>query len=477
MKTSAWIGLAGFVLGALLAGGTATWWVGRASAPEGHEGHAPSATGGEPSQSTRYFCPMHPAYSSDLPGECPICNMRLVPIEEEPAELEPAESRRIYRSTMNPDEVSDRPGKDSMGMEMVPVDPGPDPAEPAVPGYATVNVPAHKQQYIGVRSAPVERRTLQEELQTVATVAYDETALSFVNTKIAGWIEKLYVDRTGQSVRRGEPLLEIYSPDLVAAQEELLVAKGHLERLRQGGALPRAIEQAEALLVDSRRRLELWDVSGEQIRTLEASGTVTRTITMVAPVSGFVVEKTALLGKQVPPGENLYRIADLSTVWVLAKVYEQDVSRVRPGLAARVTLPHGAGNSYEGRVDYVYPYLDPATRTVDVRIVVPNPDGSLRPEMYANVRFRGPAGSPSLVVPNEAILDTGERRIAFVRHPAGTFEPRELTVGLRTREFTQVLAGLSEGEEVVTSGNFLIDSESRLKAALSGMGGGHKHGG
>ncbi len=472
------VALIAFLLGGLAVGGY-LHWRSPASAPgaASMDVHAGHDTGEEPSP-TRYRCPMHPNMISDTAGECPICTMRMVPIEEEAPAPPPARRKVIYRSTMNPNETSDRPGKDSMGMEMVPVEVD-EATERPVAGYATITVPVHKQQSIGVKTARVERRALAASVESVGRVDYDETGLSWVNARVSGFIEVLHVDRTGQPVRRGQPLLEIYSPELVSTQEEYLVAVRNLGRLEASGAIPAAIEKARALVQGARRRLELWEIPDDQIRDLEERGSVSRRMTIRSPVSGYVVEKAALAGKSIAPGENLYRVADLARVWVLAEVYEYQAPLIRPGQEARIILSYVPGRTYQGRVDYVYPYLDPASRTLRVRIVVPNEDGTLRPEMFASVTFRVEDAGPVLAVPNEAILDTGERRIAFVKQDEGTFEPRELVVGQRTREYTAILEGLSEGEEIVTSGNFLIDSESRLKAALSGMapaGGGHRHG-
>jgi membrane fusion protein, copper/silver efflux system len=442
MKRLSLVVVLSFSVGALAAAGIYRGYKHWVAAPS-HE-HGRAAAPGE-SVETLYHCPMHPTYVSDKPGDCPICGMRLVPMEEAKVA---------------------GPADDHEGHE-----------GPMVAGYATVNIPSHKQQYIGVKTDLVRRQRLDLSVNSVGRVDYDETGLAWVNTKVGGWIEALHVDRTGQLVRLGQPLLEIYSPELLATQEEFLIAVENLRRLTSGGAVPEAVRQAQALVEAGRRRLELWDITADQVRVLEERGQIVRRMALEAPFGGFVVEKTALVGKYVNPGENLYRIADLTRVWVQAEIFEQEAPLLRPGLEAEIRLPYMPGRSYRGRVDYIYPYLDPATRTIRVRLVVPNPDFALRPEMYAHVRFTVPQGGDHLVVPNEAILDTGERRIAFVSRGDGVFEPRELKVGLRTREHTVVLEGLKEGEPVVVSGNFLIDSESRLKAALAGMGaaGVHQH--
>jgi len=369
---------------------------------------------------------------------------------------------------MIPGEVSDHPGKDSMGMDMVPVE-GEETGAAPVAGYTTINIPAYKQQFIGVKTEKVQRRSVDSTIEAVGKVDYDETRLSWINAKVSGWIEALYVNTTAQAIRPGEPLMALYSPELVATQDEYLVARDNLERLEAGGARTEALASARDLLEDTRTKLHLLDIPQSQIDALDERGEVTRRMVLVSPVGGIVVEKTALEGKAVAAGENLFRVADLSSVWILADVYESQVSRLKPGQRATITISYQPGRSFEGRIDTIYPFLDAASRTIRVRLVVPNPGLALRPEMYANVRFDIPGGRGEIVVPNEAILDTGERQIAFVSRGEGTFEPRELKIGERTRDVTVVLHGLSEGEEVVTSGNFLIDSESRLKAALAGM--------
>ncbi len=479
------------ILAVGLLGAAAFLWVG--SRPPG-EGAGGQAEGAQAPQRARFHCPMHPTYVKDTPGDCPICGMRLVPVEEEqeavesaPPEPDPAEAR--FHCPMHPTYVKDTPGDCPIcSMRLVPVEQEEPPAgghaghgAAPVSGYSTVNIPTRKQQSIGVRTEPVRRMALSQVVDAVGRVDYDETRLSTINAKVAGWIEALHVDRTGQAVRRGQPLLDIYSPELVATQEELLLARDNLARLEAAGARPGAVAQARGLVEDARRRLALWDIPQAAIQALEERGTLARRLTLDSPVGGYVVEKNALEGMAIAPGQNLFRVADLSRVWILAEVYESQATSLQRGQRAEVAISYLPGRSLDAKVDHIYPYLDPATRTVRVRLVVPNPDGALRPEMYARVRFHGAAGGEVVAVPNEAVLDTGERKIAFVSRGDGTFEPRELLTGVRTRDHTEVREGLIEGEMVVTSGNFLIDSESRLKAALAAMGSGsgtpgHAHG-
>jgi RND family efflux transporter MFP subunit len=291
--------------------------------------------------------------------------------------------------------------------------------------------------------------------------------LASINTKFNGWVEKLNVNATGQAVKKGEPLLDIYSPELVAVQEEYLIAF----RARQAGT-----PGSEALLESARRRMQFMDVTAEQIALLEKEGTARRTLTIASPFDGIAVEKSAVEGKAITAGENLFRVADLSTVWILADVYESELSSVKAGLEATATFTALPGEKFSARVGYVYPYLDERTRTAKARLEAPNPGGKLKPDMWGNVEIVTDARE-ALSVPASAVIQTGERSVAFVDKGNGHLEPRELKLGLKTDEYIEVLEGLSEGEKVVTRALFLVDSESQLRAAISGMGaaGEHQH--
>lgn len=448
-------------------------------------------------KAVRYHCPMHPTTVSDRPGDCPICGMRLVPIEQEsPAEGaehaahatedEPVASagkkKVIYRSTMNPQEISDHPGKDSMGMEMVAeeVEGAPPGGGSAVDGRAPIQILERRRQLIGVRTTAVERRELLRTVKTVGRVTYDETRLRHVHTKVAGWVEQLYANATGELVKEGEPLLSIYSPELVATAQEYLIALRGREKMADA-TLPSARKSAEQLLSSSRRRLLLFDITPRQIRALEESGDVPTTMTLHAPISGHILVRNVTQGEKIESGVNLLDIADLSRVWVLADVYEYELPFIRLGQSARMTLSYLPGRSFDGKVTLVYPVVAEVTRTVKVRLEFPNPDFTLRPEMYAEIEIRSDLGQ-ALVIPESAVISTGKRDIAFVDRGGGTFEPRELKIGTRLADEFEVLEGLADGERVVTSGNFLIDSESKLKAALaeassdrSSSAGGHSH--
>lgn len=377
---------------------------------------SPSPRPAAQTSAQKYHCPMHPTYISDRPGDCPICNMALVPIEQD---------------------------------EHV--------AAVAIAGRVGIKLSAEKQQLIGLTTAPVELRQLQQSIRTVGRVDYAEPNVAWINTKIMGWIEKLHVDSTGQFVKKGQPLLEIYSPDLVTAQREYLVAD-------------------ESVKPAARRRLKLWDITEEQIDELERTGEVHKTLVITSPLDGYVIEKTALQGKAVMPGENLYRVADLSKVWIYADIYEYEMPHVKTGQQVFVTASYAGVRPVLGRVQYVYPYLEPQTRTVKIRIETTNTDLRLKPDMYVDVGLELD-GDKVLAVPASAVIDTGTRQIAFVDAGEGRLEPRQLHIGTRTDDYFEVISGLAEGERVVTRALFLVDSESQLKAAIAGMGaaGAHQH--
>lgn len=331
-----------------------------------------------------------------------------------------------------------------------------------------VQISPERQQLIGVKFGIVEDKTLEKVIRTVGRVDYDEKRLVTVAPKIGGWIEKLYVDFTGRYVQKGEPLLTIYSPELVSAQEEYLIALRNLKDLPGSGS---------SLLESARRRLKLWDISDAQIKALEERREVSKTLTLHSPFNGFVLEKMAYQGMNVMPGMALFKLADLSVVWLYADIYEYEFPLIRLGQEGTIQLSYYPGESIKGKIIYIYPYMDSATRTVKVRFEVPNPHGKLKPEMFANVEIKIPMGK-KLVVPEGAIIDTGTRQVAIVDRGSGYFEPREVKIGMKVNEDYVVLGGLKKGERVVTSANFLIDSESKFKEAIGGMAGmpGMEHG-
>lgn len=311
---------------------------------------------------------------------------------------------------------------------------------------------------IGVAFATAERRSLPAVVRTVGTVVYDETRLTSVTPKIEGWVEHLGVDFTGAPVSAGEPLMDVYSPMLVSAQEELVLAA----RLAADATGGRSRQNAEELLASARRRLAYWDVPAEEIRKIEERGEPTRTLTFLAPASGIVVEKNVVEGDRVMPGMVLYRIADLSRVWIEAEVFEKDLGLVAEGQAARVDFEAYPGQHFEGRVTYVHPTVSVQSRTARVRLELPNPTGALKPGMYAEIELSAPPRPPTLVVPRGAVIATGERTLVFVRAQDGALLPRKVVLGRTEGRFTEILEGLEEGESVVSSAAFLIDAESNL---------------
>ncbi len=330
-----------------------------------------------------------------------------------------------------------------------------------------VMISAERQQLIGVRTATVARRNLEHRIRTVGKVEYDETRVAHIHTKVTGWIEKLHVDFTGKLVEPGQPLLEIYSPELVSTQEEYLLALRAQESLGQS-QFEEIAQMTRSLLAATRRRLEFWDISDAQIVELETRREAVKTLALYSPIRGYVIHKNAYEGQFVDPKTDLFTIADLREVWVMADIYEQDLPYIHAGQRARITLSYLPGASLSGRVDYVYPYLEGATRTVKARIVLPNRDMTLKPGMYANVEIMVQLGE-SLVIPEDSVIDTGERQVVFVVTGAGHFEPVNVTIGGRFGGLLQVLAGLNEGDVVVSGAAFLVDSESKLRSAMGGM--------
>lgn len=342
---------------------------------------------------------------------------------------------------------------------------------PAAGDTAAARQPVHltvaQAQAIGITYAVVQRGSLGRAVRTVGQVAPAESRLAEVTTKIDGFVDRLFVDATGVTVRKGRPLLTLYSPMLVAAQEELLTARRLAASVDSGEV--EAWRSAQALVEAARRRLAYWDISADQIERLERTGEVTKTLTLVAPFDGVVLEKMVVVGQAVMPGMKLYRLADLSTVWIEGEVFEQDLALVRVGARASVELAAYPGESFPGRVSFVWPVVDEQSRSGRVRVAVSNAAGRLKPGMYATLLLDAQLGSDLLSVPAEAVVMTGERNLVFVLGEGGALEPREVTLGARAGDRQQVLAGLREGQRIVASANFLVDAESRLGAG-KGMG-------
>jgi len=369
-----------------------------------------------------------------------------------------------YRNPMGLPDVSPVPKKDSMGMDYVPVYEGDQPSS----AEGTVKVSAEKMQMLGVKTEVVATRELVRTVRAVGTLQVDERQLHAIAPKFEGWIERLHVDTTGQPVARGQALMEVYSPDLVTAQQEYLIAWRGVESVRNG--MPEIQASMRQLAAGALERLRNWDISEEDVRQLQQEGRARQTITLRSPVSGVVLEKPALKGMRFMPGETLYRISNLSSLWLLAEVFEQDLALVRPGQAARITVNAYPGQVFDGKVAFVYPTLTAETRTARVRIELANRDGRLKPAMYASVELLA-GGKKALTVPDSAVLDSGTRRIVLVQRGEGQFEPRPVKLGARADGYVEVLEGAKAGESVVTSANFLIDSESNLRAALGTFGG------
>lgn len=407
-----------------------------------------------PAEKTLYTCSMHPQVIQDQPGDCPICGMKLVPVRKETVSAgkdRQKSGRKIkyYKSTMLLGEISQIPRKDSMGMDMVPVYEGEEETQTITIDPATV-------QKMGVRTAVVTKGPLRRVIRTIGAIDYNETALADVTTKFRGWIEKLYVDSTGKQVRKGEPLFDIYSPDLYNAQNEYVLA------LNQGGT--------GGLKGSARQKLKLFDVSEDQIAQLEKTRQPQRTLRVDAPIDGIVVEKNAVQGQMVEAGMKLYRLADLGIVWVQSQIYEQDLALLKLGQEAAVTLSYLPDRKFIGRVTYIYPTVDEKTRTARVRMEFHNPGLFLKPGMFATVELNAEIEPSALLVPDSAVLRSGEKNTVFAALDNGHFEPREVTLGPRAENnMYEVMSGLQEGERVVTSGQFMLDSESQLREAIQKM--------
>ncbi len=373
------------------------------------EAHVEHAHEGEISH---YTCSMHPSVKSQEPGTCPICSMDLVPVTQEE------------------------------------VDTG------------VIFMDAQRRQTIGVRTATVARRDVSVRIRAVGKVTYDERRLAEVTVKYRGWVGKLHADATGVRVRRGKPLFTLYSAELYAAQEELLTALESQRAARETSAPTRA----DYLVDAARKRLRLWDLQEWQVDEIVSRGEPEQYLPIVSRVDGYVIEKNVFAGATVEPGEVLYRVAGLDRIWIDAEVYESELPSISEGQKAEVTLPYLPGRKFQGRVSFIYPYLEDRTRTGRIRVELPNPGLELKPDMYANVELISKRGE-RLVVPEEAVLYAGPRRLVFLDLGEGRLRPQEIEIGVKSGDDYEVLSGLAEGDVVVTSGNFLVAAESRLKSA------------
>jgi Cu(I)/Ag(I) efflux system membrane fusion protein/cobalt-zinc-cadmium efflux system membrane fusion protein len=409
-----------------------------------------------------YSCGMHPQVVQTEPGTCPICGMDLTPIKRaglSPTDASPKaasgkEKIKYWVAPMDPTFISDRPGKSPMGMDLVPVYEDEATGEKSVGG---VSIDPVVVQNMGARVEPARRQTVFRHLRSIGEVEVGEDRVSVVNLRFSGWVERIHVDKTGQPVKQGQPLLEIYSPELVSAQEEFLLA------LRAQGPKSRLARSA-------RRKLELLDLAEKDIAAIARSGEVQRTLAIRSPRTGYVLHKNVVEGARITAGQDLYRIGDLTRIWVTAEVYEFDAPWVEVGQPAQIELSYQQGKVLEGRVAYIYPTLNEMSRTLTVRLELENPDMRLKPGMFATVYIQFRRVDDVLAIPTEAIIDSGRRKIVFVQVGDGHFEPREVATGLTgDRHLTEVISGLSEGELVVVSGQFLLDSESQLQEAIRKM--------
>ncbi len=373
---------------------------------------------------------------------------------------------KYWVAPMDPTYIRNEPGKSPMGMDLVPV--FEENAGEKLPA-STIKIDPVTIQNMGVRTAVVQRQELKKEIRTLGTVTYDETRIYSVNLKFDGWIEKLHVNFVGESVKQGQPLFEIYSPELVTAQQEFLLALSQLNDL--GDSANDVIRNNSIRLVDAARvRLANWDIGADQIAKIEQRKQIRKALVVRSPASGVVVTKEAVNGRYSKAGMPLYEIADLSTVWVEVDIYEYELPYIHQGMDVSMELSYLPGKKFTGKVLFVYPYLNPKTRTVKLRLTFDNPDGILKPDMYANIYVESTIDEAALVIPQEAIIDSGVRKLVFVARDEGKFEPREVELGIEGRNNTfQVLKGLTEGEKIVTSAQFMFDSESRLREAVQKM--------
>jgi RND family efflux transporter MFP subunit len=430
------------------------------------DGHGPAA-------STTYHCPMHPTYTLDRPGDCPICGMRLVPVGGKAAAATAAPAQAagapagggLYICTMCPEIKHDGPGRcPKCGMDLVKAEAAPSGQTMPVEGMAEVHATSDQLALAGVRTMPATVAELTGAVRAVGNVVADEARVRQVTTKIGGWVERLHVNTVGRLVRAGDPLYDLYSPELLASQEEYLRARRTAEEFERS-SLPEVRRGGQELVTAARRRLELFDVPPSFLEALDRGVAPQRTITFRAPFGGHVTEKAVLEGQRIEPGMPLLTVSDLSRVWVVAQIYENEASAAVPGRRATLTPQYDTTRRLQGRVGLVYPTMDAESRTIRVRFEVANPALALKPGMFVNVeldqiRTRG------VVVPDTAVMDTGTRQVVFVKAVGGQFEPREVQAGPRADGRVLVTAGLAEGETVAIAANFLLDSESRLRAAL-----------
>ena len=425
-------------------------------------------------QQQLWTCPMHPHILEDESGDCPVCGMALVLAGDGggtgkvPGASGPSADREIlfYRSPMDPTVTSPVPTSDEMGMDFVPV--YADEMSPATDEGTVVRISPSVVQNMNVQTTLVERRDLSQEIRTVGYLEYDQERMVTVTTKYSGWVERVYVNYVGEPVEKGQPLFEIYSPELVQTEQELLSAIEYARKFDRDGT--EAGRRAKALVGSARERLRYWDISADQIDNLEQTGEVFRTLQVVAPASGLVMKRMAgLEGMAVQPGMEVYHIADLRSLWLSVEVFEHQVAQIDVGSVAEIELTYFPGEIFRGTVRFIEPEFSETTRTLQAKIEVANADGRLRSGMFGTVRFYPMAAPQALVVPTQAVLRTGQRSVVIVDLGDGSFAPHAVQIGREGGGYVEILEGLAEGDRIVTSSQFLIDSESSLQEAVQKM--------
>ncbi|HSO21868.1 MAG TPA: efflux RND transporter periplasmic adaptor subunit [Chondromyces sp.] len=424
-----------------------------------------------------WTCPMHPQILQSEPGQCPICGMDLVALEDDATgtaahQGDEEHAEVLWTCPMHPQILQSEPGQCPIcGMDLVPMEGGDEAEDAPSPGTAqgaVVRIDPTVVQNMNVTTEVVDRRDIRRTIRTVGYLEYDEDRMVTVTTKYPGYVEKVYVNYLGQSVTKGDPLFEVYSPELVQTQQELLSAQRYVRQL--AGAPDDARQRAEALLEAAKQRLGYWDVSRRQVESLVESGEIVRTLTVQAPASGLIMKRMhGLEGMRIQPGMEVLHIAGLQTLWLEVEVYENQLPWIREGSRATVTFTYFPGETFTGRVRFVQPELSAKTRTVQLTLEVPNPGGRLRVGMYATVVFEPVMVQDAVTVPSQAVLRTGERNVVVVALGEGRFAPREVVLGPEGEGFVQVTEGLTPGDIIVTSSQFLIDSESNLREAVRKM--------
>ena len=408
-----------------------------------------------------YRHPMNPEVISDHPQKDDM-GMDYIPVYKD-APAEASKKILLYRNPMNPEVTSPTPMQDSMGMDYIPVYADDSSASQAF------QLSPEKIQKLGVRSEEAKAQQILKVIQAVGSIEIDETLKHVVSPRFEGWINHLFVNTTGALVKRGQPLLQVYSPSVLTSEEEYIVAKSNQNRLDRSSSQSRDV--ASELTRSSLERLRLWDIPEAEIRRLQSSNKASSSITLVSPADGVITDKPSVEGMRFMPGEVLYKIANLESVWLVAEIFEQDMAEVKVGQVATFTVNSYPDRVFRGKVTFISPSLNPETRTVRVRIQLANPKGLLKPSMYGNVSLEGVTHDAQAVIPESAVLDSGLRKVAFVLLDGNKFEPRELLLGVHGNGYVEVLDGITVGEHVVVSGNFLIDAESNLRAAVRGMTG------